>query len=306
VKKITKWGIGLVMTLAMMFMAGQAGAVFLGYYSTGQLVPKVYHDGANVDTVVGLSCVNATGCDVYWAFFDNNSTHITDGMISMTENDYYGFSWMAESGVGLENVDGYLVFTSGDANAGPATTADIFANAFMVDTAGKDAVLVPVLPLANPDYAVGTDLTSMDATSIVTLSAGSRPSAVLDIRYWIDTAYSATTDIVLWSVCDVSGTYNINIYNDEEGRKSVNFELPNEELNIVDPSTIVGRPTTSTVSYALPSRLVYVIRLQVRSMTCLSSAMLTATQSEPCRPCLPASSNRSNEVRTVRLIHPTG
>jgi len=54
VKKITKWGIGLVMTLAVMFMAGQAGAVVLGYYSTGQLVPKVYHDGANVDTVAWL------------------------------------------------------------------------------------------------------------------------------------------------------------------------------------------------------------------------------------------------------------
>lgn len=241
-KKITKWGIGLVMTLAVMFMAGQAGAVVLGLYETGQLVPKVYHDGANVDTVVGLSCVATGGCDVYWAFFDNNSTHITDGMIEMTKDDYYGFSWMAESGVGLENVDGYLVFTSGDNATAPTGTADIFANAFMVDTAGKDAVLVPVLPIPVADYAAGTDLTSMDATSIVSLSAGTAPGDVLDIRYWIDTAYSATTDIVLWSVCDASGTYNINIYNDEEGRKSVNFELPNEELNIVDPSTIVGRP----------------------------------------------------------------
>ncbi len=241
-KKITKWGIGLVMTLAVMFMAGQAGAVVLGLYETGQLVPKVYHDGANVDTVVGLSCVATGGCDVYWAFFDNNSTHITDGMIEMTKDDYYGFSWMAESGVGLENVDGYLVFTSGDNATAPTGTADIFANAFMVDTAGKDAVLVPVLPIPVADYAAGTDLTSMDATSIVSLSAGTAPGDVLDIRYWIDTAYSATTDVVLWSVCDASGTYNINMYNDEEGRKSVNFELPNEELNIVDPSTIVGRP----------------------------------------------------------------
>jgi hypothetical protein len=242
VKKITKWGAGLVVAIAMMFMAGQASAVVLGDYGTGQLVPRVYHDGANVDTVVGISCVATGGCDVYWAFFDNNSTHITDGMIEMTKDDYYGFSWMAESGVGLEDVDGYLVFTSGDNATAPTGTRDIFANAFLVDTAGNDAVLVPVLPLVAGDYKAATDLMAMDETSIESLANGVAPAAVLDIRYWIDPAYSATTDIVLWSVCDVSGTYNINMYNDEEGRKSVNFTLENEELNLVDPATIVGRP----------------------------------------------------------------
>jgi len=243
VRKITKWGVGMVMTLAMMFMAGQVSAVTLGMYDTGQLVPKVIYNGTNVDTVVGLQCRAVGGCDVYWSFFDDNSTHITDGMIKMTKDDYYGFSWRTESGMGLEGVNGYLVFTSGNnATALPTGTNDIFANAFMVDTASKDAVLVPVLPLTPADYDPAVDLRAMTATSIVSLISGSVPGAVLDIRYWIDPAYSATTQIVLWSVCDASGIYPVNMYNDKENRKSVNFKLPNKELNIVDPATLVGRP----------------------------------------------------------------
>jgi hypothetical protein len=235
------------MVMAMMFMANQASAVWLGWYDTGQLVPRVYHDGANVDTVVGITCIdgdgNADGCDVYWAFFDKNSAHITDGMIQMTDDDYYGFSWKAESGVGLEGVEGYLVFTSGDNVTQPNPFNDIFANAFFVDTAGNDAVLVPVAPLCPPDYnGAMIDLEHMDETSIRELDSGSWPDWTLDIRYWIDPAYNATTQIVLWSVCDASGTYTVNIFNDAEGRKSVNFELENEELNIVDPAAIVGRP----------------------------------------------------------------
>jgi hypothetical protein len=244
VKKITKWGIGLVMAIAMMFMAGQAGAVTLGLYETGQLVPKVYHDGANVDTVVGLQCTAAGGCDVYWTFFDVDSNHITDGMIPMTQDDYYGFSWKDESGLGLDGTDGYLVFTSGTPADLPTGGLDIFANAFMVDTAGKDAVLVPVLPLTPADYAVPTDLTAMTATSIITLTSGSPPGAILDIHYWIEPLYNAETRIMFWSVCDVSpgSPYTVDIFDDTEDRKSVNIELPNAELNIVDPATIVGIP----------------------------------------------------------------
>ena len=272
-KKITKWGIGLVMMLAMMFMASQASAVYLGLYQPGQLVPKVIHNGANVDTVVGLTCRDAdglgNGCDVYWTFFDVDSNHITDGMFHMTDDEYRGFSWMAESGAGLEDVDGYLVFTSGVITKAKkhipcaSLNPDIMANAFMVDTAGKDAVFLPVLPLSttlpifggdydpalvgNPTTCPGS-LMAMTDISIVSLIAGTAPGGVLDIRYWVDPAYNATTSIVLWSVCDVSPPpvggipYTINIFNDAEARKSVNIELPNEEVNVVDPALIVGKP----------------------------------------------------------------
>ncbi|PXF59240.1 MAG: hypothetical protein C4B58_03735 [Deltaproteobacteria bacterium] len=244
-KKIAKWGSGLVIAIAMMFMAGQAGAVELGCYETGQLVPKAYHDGANVDTVVGISCINQLGCDVYWTFFDNNSTHITDGMFEMTANDYQGFSWKTESGVGLEGVDGYLVFTSGTSAIMPMPTgtADIVANSFMVDVAGKDAIVIPVVPLNGADYNPGMiDLEHLGAADIIGLSYGSAPGNTLDIRYWTDPAYSASTTVVLWSVCNVEGIYTVNMFNDDEERKSVNFELENQELNLMDPSIIPGTP----------------------------------------------------------------
>lgn len=249
-KKITKWGTGLVMTLAMMFMAGQASAVTLGMYDTGQLVPTVYHDGACVNTVVGLQCVDAdnrhNGCFVYWTFFDVDSTHITDGYIRMTDNDYYPFSWMDEAGYGLDGVDGYLVFTSGtgptDASPDASATNDIFASAFMVNAAGNDAVFIPVVPLDWTDYVPGVDIRAMDHNSIRSLHAGTSPNQVLDIRYWIDPAYGADTAVVLWSVCCVRGTYTVNMFDDTEQWKSLNFELPNCQLNLMDPSILLGRP----------------------------------------------------------------
>jgi hypothetical protein len=266
VKKITKWGVGLVMTLAMIFMASQASAVVLGKYYTGQLVPRVVHDGACVDTVVGLNCSNrdaAAGCDVYWTFFDVDSTHITDGWFHMTDNEYRGFSWRAESGFGLEDVEGYLVFTAGTPpTAPPCLSADmIFANSFMVDLTGKDAVFVPVLPLIAGDYAAcGSlampDLEHMTATSIITATAASAPGTILDIRYWMDPAYNAETKVVLWSVCDISGTYTVNMFNDAEDRKSLNFDLENEELNLMDPATILGRPVDfidGFIRYTVPN-----------------------------------------------------
>jgi len=209
--------------------------------------------------VVGLTCVDGdglgNGCDVYWTFFDVDSVHITDGTFHMTDDEFRGFSWSAESGFGLEDVEGYLVFTSGEITpAGvhnpcpsPNNNLDIFANAFMLDLADNDAVFVPVLPLTFGDYAVcGSpdmpNLQLMTATSIISAAAASPAGTRLDIRYWMDPAYNAETKVVLWSVCDVSGIYTVIMFNDAEDQKSLNFELPNEELNLMDPSTILGRP----------------------------------------------------------------
>ena len=240
-KKITKWGIGLVMAIAMMFMAGQAGAVILGSYEVGVLVPIAVHNGSNVDTVVGLTALQDN--TVYWTFFDNNSTHVTDGEFDVTANDLHGFSWMAESGMGLEDMDGYLVFTINNADIlTDAANATLGANAFMVDTATDDAIFVPCVPLDIDDYAWPLDLTTMNANSIISLSYGTWEGVTVDIRYWIDPAYSASTEIVIWTVEDVEGTYTVNMFNDEEERKSLTFELENEELNVIDPSTLLGVP----------------------------------------------------------------
>ena len=240
-KKLTKWGAGLVAAIAMMFMAGQAGAIELGVYEVGVLVPIAVHNGSNVDTVVGLTALQDN--TVYWTFFDNNSTHVTDGEFDVTANDLHGFSWMAESGMGLEDMDGYLVFTINNADIlTGAANATLGANAFMVDTATDDAIFVPCVPLDIDDYAWPLDLTVMDANSIWSLWYGTWEGLTVDIRYWIDPAYSASTQIVIWTVEDVEGTYTVNMFNDEEERKSLNFELENEELSVIDPSTLLGVP----------------------------------------------------------------
>ena len=241
-KKLTKWGAGLVAAIGMMFMAGQASAVDLAYYEVGVLVPIAVHNGSNVDTVVGLTALQDN--TVYWTFFDNNSTHVTDGEFDVTANDLHGFSWMAESGQGLEDMDGYLVFTINDDDTlGVTANATLGANAFMVDTGTDDAIFVPCVPLDIDDYAaLPLDLTAMDSDSIISLSYGTRENTTVDIRYWIDPAYSASTEIVIWTVEDVEGLYTVNMFNDEEERKSLTFDLENAELNVIDPSTLLGVP----------------------------------------------------------------
>ena len=241
-KKLTKWGAGLVAAIGMMFMAGQASAVDLAYYEVGVLVPIAVHNGSNVDTVVGLTALQDN--TVYWTFFDNNSTHVTDGEFDVTANDLHGFSWMAESGQGLEDMDGYLVFTINDDDTlGVTANATLGANAFMVDTATDDAIFVPCVPLDLVDYAaLPLDLTTMGPDSIIGLLYGTGEDTTVDIRYWIDPAYSASTEIVIWTVEDVEGLYTVNMFNDEEERKSLTFDLENAELNVIDPSTLLGVP----------------------------------------------------------------
>jgi hypothetical protein len=123
-----------------------------------------------------------------------------------------------------------------------SSTNDIFANAFLVDAAGGDAVFIPVVPLDKPDYDSSADITAMDSTRLVSLTAGTAPKQVLDIRYWIDPVYGASTAVVLWSICCVEDTYTVNMFDDAEQWKSLNFELVNCQLNIMDPSILLGRP----------------------------------------------------------------
>ncbi|UKL13777.1 hypothetical protein [Dissulfurimicrobium hydrothermale] len=241
-KKIFSLSLSLVAALMLAMWSSQAGAITLGEYAPGQLVPFVVQ-GDNIDTVVGLTCKNTSGCTVYWTFFDVNSNHVTDSQFKISANGFYPFSWKKYSGVGLANTRGYLVFSSGSL-ATTSTTSDIAANAFLVDTTAKDAVFVPVLPLAGTDYAAGTDLTKMTSTSIISAVAATAPGKTLDVRYWIDPAYSATTTVEFWSVCDITGNQTVDIFDDQENRQSVNIPFANAELNTIDPSTIVGRPAS--------------------------------------------------------------
>ncbi len=243
---------GFLAFMGLIMLAVQAQAVTLGIYEKGALVPSVYHNGSTVDTVVGILCefnctdhVTASGT-VYWTFFAANSTHVTDGSFTCTDDDLYGFSWKANSGRGLNDKDGYLVFLAdpGDANM------TISANAFLVDTAKKDAIFIPVVPLVCNDFVDKNgvrgcdsrdfDPRAMTEDSLDRVLYGIRANTTVDMRYWIDPTYNAATTVVVW-LTKPANAQTVLVYNDEEESKSVNINMP-LELNKIIPCQIPGMP----------------------------------------------------------------
>ena len=286
--------VGFFGLLAMLLFAVQAQAVTLGIYEKGALVPSVYHDGAAVDTVVGLICqIDCTGHNstarrnVHWTFFDVNSTHVTDGTIRCTDDDLVGFSWKASSGRGLENTEGYLVFNSLSADT------VISANAFLVDQAKKDAIFIPVMPLNAADIATNDQ--------IVSLTYGIRAGTRFDVRYWIDPTYQAATTIVVWLVDpdkDASGKpikRIFNAWNDNEQAKSITITLP-QELNKICPGTIIGMPLEfidGFISMAMPATIdgfaySYISSTLFGAQQTLLAAECPAEQAEEPRPGAPS------------------
>jgi len=235
--------VGFLSVIGMLMLAVQVQAVQLGLYEKGALVPSVYHNGADVDTVVGILCEfnctdhspTASGT-VYWTFFAANSTHVTDGKFTCTDDDLYGFSWMGNSGRGLDNKDGYLVFVADPNN----TNMTISANAFLVDTTKKDAIFVPVVPLSINDFQANFDPRAMTPNTLYQLTYGIQGGTTVDMRYWIDPTYNAATTVVVWLV-DPVGAQTVLVYNDAEDSKSVNINMP-YELNKIIPCNIVGMP----------------------------------------------------------------
>lgn len=240
-KKLT-----IALAIAGAFAATGANAsMTLGQYDQGCLVPSAFYN-AGSNTVVGITSTVAT--NVYWTFFDVNSNHVTDGQFAMTANDQTAFDWSAQGGAGTSGMNGYLVFTSNLAAAGTALAANanaIACNAFQI-TAG-DAAFLPAPNLALGDYsAVGINLTTLTALNVTGLTGGTPAAATnTHMRYWIDGATGGRdTTVVVWTSNRSDDTYTVNIYDDAQNRKSVNFTLPNQELNIINPETIVGRPAT--------------------------------------------------------------
>ncbi|MHA7600612.1 hypothetical protein ACX12L_11785 [Alicycliphilus sp. T452] len=164
----------------------------------------------------------------------------------MTNKDYEPFVWANKSGVGLEGKRGYLVFSVGGAtcaDVAPGTGA-IAAHAFQVKIASKDVAYTPVIDGPLTFDASATDLTVLGATSLTAVAGAAPVGHVLNMRYYLQDG--AQTNIVVWSTGDQKGSHTVNIYNDKQDRKSVNFDLAFEELDWFDPSTIAGRPTDYT------------------------------------------------------------
>lgn len=233
---------------------GVSHAYTMGTFSNGFVVPNVVHDGGNASTAVGI--ISRVAGAVHWTFFNQNSGHVTDGCFVATANDYTPFVWATESGVGLANTRGYLVFTqvappapgvtSTCASAkvlAPAATGQIAGHAFEYNLSAKDVYYTPVI-----DGDLTTDGTAVDvlgATSLTDVAGAANFGQTLYMRYYIDGAAGGDdTRIAVWSTGNHAGTKTVNMYDDKQGVKSVNFVLTNTEQDYVDPEAIVGRPAT--------------------------------------------------------------
>ena len=252
----------LAAVAAAALSAGVAQAYTVGTFSDGVVVPNVIHNGPTDTTAVGLINQTGTVVPVFWTFFGQNSNHITDGCFPMTPKDYEPFVWSSASGLGLEGVRGYLVFAVGATPAGitvanacqAANSAGIngagliAANAFQVDAANKDVAFIPVI---DGPLAIAGDLATMGPNSLLavfgarTFAPGPAAAPTFSMRYFIDGAAGGIdTRVVVWSTGNHSGTHTVNMYDDKQNRKSVNFKLTFSELDYFDPETIPGRPAT--------------------------------------------------------------
>ena len=241
---------------ATVLCAGAAQAYTVGTFSNGVVVPNVIHNGPTDTTAVGL--INRSGgiSAVYWTFFDQDSNHVTDGCFPMTSKDYQPFVWSSESGTGLEGQRGYLVFALGtsftgitaatacsaQSSAAIDTEGRLAANAFQVDATNKDVAYIPVID-GDLTLAAGSNLTTLGPTSLTAAAGAASVGQVMNMRYFIDGATGGTdTLIAVWSTGDQRGTHTVNMFDDKQGRKSVNFKLDHQELDWFNPETIPGRP----------------------------------------------------------------
>lgn len=234
-----KFAMAAVAAAAM--TVGVAHAYTAGTFSNGVVVPNVIHNGLADTTAVGL--INQSGATkaVFWTFFDQDSKHVTDGCFTMTDKDYQPFVWANESGLGLEGKRGYLVFSVGGASCADSApgTGAIAAHAFQVTTASKDVAYTPVID-GTLTFASGANLKTLGAASLTAVGGAAPVGDVLNMRYYLQDG--AKTNIVVWSTGNQKGSHTVDIFDDKQNRKSVNFDLAKEELDWFDPSTIAGRP----------------------------------------------------------------
>ncbi len=252
----------LAAVAAAALSAGVAQAYTVGTFSNGVVVPNVIHTGSGETTAVGLINGSNQTVPVFWTFFDQNSAHITDGCFEMTGNQYRGFNWASESGIGLEDKRGYLVFAVGGTTVGSAVVPAsgckvaspqlvspsqeiLSANAFHVQL-GKSVAFTPVIDGPLTINFAGNDLSTLNENSLVAVQGAAANTETLYMRYFIDGVLDKGNDtrIAVWSVGNQQGSHTVNIYDNAQNRKSVNFILKEQELSWFDPETIAGRPAS--------------------------------------------------------------
>jgi len=255
-------------------------AYTMGTYSAGVLVPYAVHDGPGETTAVGLVTGDVSTCPFYsyispsplpsrsetanieWFFFDADSNVRQRGRIEVTHNDVYPFVWALHSDPALQGVEGYLLFILDTDNIGrldrdEGRGACLTAEAFFAVVGEGDAAYIPTWPVEAYDFAEVREtghlyLRTMGPDSLTRLSSGAPDlylgnytdahgePAVYTLRYSIGNGDS--TRIILWSAEDIGGIHTVDMFDDEQNRKSVNMPLPHAELNVVDPAGFFGVP----------------------------------------------------------------
>ncbi len=260
--------LGLSVAIAAAFAAGSVHAYDgLAEASPGLVVPVAYYDASSA-TAVGIINHSTANVAVFWSFHDQDSNHVTDGTFCMTGKDFFPFIWNeATAGSGLSAKQGYLVFGVGSgvpsvsdkvggacaSMSGVSDTLDsnakISGSAFQVLSSTSDVSVTPVFPLVAADFARGAGLSTLNSQSIIGLAASPNQVSAgvnFSLRYVTSTSGNDTSTIYIWSPNSVKGQYTVNAYDNQQNRKSVNLDLPNRELNIVNPAKIVGMPTSFT------------------------------------------------------------
>jgi hypothetical protein len=195
-------------------------------------------------------------------------------------------------GQDVEGQEGYLVFIFDTTEDGmlqaqpPGGSSDepcLAGAAFQVHLGDSDVAFIPTMPLNIRPVAQGLalgdfdeeggvgsgifieDLTTMDENDVARLTAGANGNDVIFLRYFVDGAAGGDdTAIYIWSTDDpgdsllTSGgsTSTVQMFDDNQNRRSVNIDFPNEELNTINPETIVGRPPNFTdgfIEWQVPS-----------------------------------------------------
>jgi len=232
-------------------VSSAAHALNASEFASGVLVPHALWADGVTSTAVGLT--DACGGTVYWTFFDVDTKHIIDGEFKTSRNDWVAFIHSDTIGdvAGKYNSGpvfpgdpqlGYYVFVhssvvGSDLGIGGSGAPCLAGNAFQIFPAQDDVAYIPAIPVYRNDLREGDNVTDMGSSSLHSLHAGAQANDG-DRLYLNYVDEAITSDIVIWSAQDVSGSYTVNIYDTDQNRASTNLTLPNKELNVIDSRDI--------------------------------------------------------------------
>jgi hypothetical protein len=204
----------VIVTFALLISVGLAGKSHaVPLYQDGCLVPYAFY-GTSDDTLVTLMVrTDNIGNSIYRSYFSADGVRLSNGSFPLQSSTWlYNFSLKDEDSNNHPDTQGYLVFTI-DNTGVLETTEDrqeLSGAAFLWSTG--DAAFLPVVPLTRSDYAnVNLTLNNLNAASITGLSYGFPSTSATNIKYWIEPAYSAVTQLVIWTSQNPSGAFIGNI-----------------------------------------------------------------------------------------------